>query len=153
MNKQFILENRYYSKRQHTLKGSRLKCQGLLQHQKRVLYILIPSCSDNRLISSPRVKARSHAPITGTIKMHVLDWLKCSAQNTPTLIQPIEGVHFYRFRSRYRGLCDRALRVNNRKIHQVCNLKSVYRLTAEFCTYNHHFQLTYGKCRISALAV
>jgi len=36
------------------------------------------------------------------------DGLNCSTQNTPTLIQPIEGVHFYRyrFRSRYRGLCD-----------------------------------------------
>ena len=46
---------------------------------------------------------------TKPIKMQALDWLKCSTQNTSTLIQPIEGVHFYRsrFRSRYRGLCDR----------------------------------------------
>ena len=41
--------------------------------------------------------------------MHDLGWLKCSTQNTPTLVQPIEGVHFYG--SRYRGLCDRAFRV------------------------------------------
>ena len=61
----------------------------------------------------------TQAPITRTktrtIQMHALDWLKCSTQNTPTLVQPIEGVHLYRyrfrysFRSRYRGLCDRAL--------------------------------------------
>ena len=27
--------------------------------------------------------------------MQALDWLNCSKQNTPKLIQPIEGVHFY----------------------------------------------------------
>ena len=57
----------------------------------------------------------TQAPITRTktitTKMHALDWLRCSTQNTPTLIQPIEGVHLYRyrFRSRYRGRCDLAL--------------------------------------------
>ena len=41
--------------------------------------------------------------------MHAPDWFKCSKQSVPTLIQPIEGVHFYclnRFRSRYCGLFD-----------------------------------------------
>ena len=37
--------------------------------------------------------------------MHALDWLNCFTQNTPTLIKPIEGVHFNRsrYRSRYRS--------------------------------------------------
>ena len=45
---------------------------------------------------------------TITIQMHALDRLKCSTQNTPTLIQPIEGVHLYRypFHFRYQGPGD-----------------------------------------------
>ena len=61
----------------------------------------------------------TQAPITRTktrtIQMHGRDWLNCSTQNTPTLNQPIEGVHFYRYRCRSRGLCDRALRRYIRK--------------------------------------
>ena len=44
--------------------------------------------------------------------MHALDWLNKRGRILHGAIEPIEGVHFYRsrFRSRYRGLCDRALR-------------------------------------------
>ena len=37
------------------------------------------------------------------IKMYALDWLYCSTQNTPMLIQPIIGVHFYQSCFRYRA--------------------------------------------------
>ena len=46
-------------------------------------------------------------PITRLIKMHALDWLNERGRILRGAFQPIEGVHFYR--SRYRGLCDRAL--------------------------------------------
>ena len=58
----------------------------------------------------------TQAPITRmktiTIKMHTLDWLNERGRILRGAIQPIASVHFYRslFRSRYRGLCDRALR-------------------------------------------
>ena len=44
--------------------------------------------------------------------MHALDWLNERGRILRGAFQPIEGVHFYRsrFRSRYRGLCDRAFR-------------------------------------------
>ena len=59
------------------------------------------------------------------IQMHAFDWLKCSTQNTPTLIQPIEGMHLYRyrFRSRYRGLCDVALSLS---VKSTVNLVNVF---------------------------
>ena len=53
----------------------------------------------------------TQAPITRTktrtIKMHARDWLNCSTKKTPTLIQPIEGEHFYQYRfcSPDWGLC------------------------------------------------
>ena len=42
--------------------------------------------------------------------MHALDWLNERGRILSGAFQPIEGVHFYRsrYRSRYRGLCDRA---------------------------------------------
>ena len=52
----------------------------------------------------------TQAPITITIKMHALDWLNEHGRILRGAFQPIEGVYFYcsRYRSRYRGLCDRA---------------------------------------------
>ena len=43
--------------------------------------------------------------------MHALDWLNEPGRILRGAFQPIEGMHFYRchFRSRYQGLCDRAL--------------------------------------------
>ena len=41
--------------------------------------------------------------------MHALDWLNELGRVLRGAIQPIAGVHFYRSRFRYRGLCDRAL--------------------------------------------
>ena len=45
--------------------------------------------------------------------MHALDWLNERGRILRGSIQPIASVHFYRsrFRSRYRGLCDRAFTV------------------------------------------
>ena len=42
--------------------------------------------------------------------MHALDWLNERVRILRGTHQPIERVHFYRsqFRSRYRGMCDRA---------------------------------------------
>ena len=57
----------------------------------------------------------TQVPITRTktriMKMQALDWLNCSLQNTPMLIQTIEGMHFClcRFRCHYRSLCDLAI--------------------------------------------
>ena len=51
----------------------------------------------------------TQAPITRikmkTIKMHALDWLNERGRILRRAFQPIEGVHFYRyrFRSRYRA--------------------------------------------------
>ena len=45
--------------------------------------------------------------------MHALDWLNERGRILRGAVQPIASVHFYRsrFRSRYRGLCDRAFTV------------------------------------------
>ena len=67
--------------------------------------------------------------------MHALNWLKCSTQYTPTLIQPIEGVHFYRFHfcSRYRGLCDRAFKGFGYFLYDTKH--NVHRLTLNFLQF------------------
>ena len=42
--------------------------------------------------------------------MHALDWLNGRRRILSGAFQPIEGLHLYRsrYRSRYRGLCDRS---------------------------------------------
>ena len=67
--------------------------------------------SQTTILISKLVKAKSHG--SDNDNDYDAKWLKCSSQKTPTLIQAIEGVHCYhsRFRSCYRGRCDRAFRV------------------------------------------
>ena len=64
-----------------------------------------------------------------------LDWLKERGRILRGAIQPIEGVHFYRsrFRSRYRGLCDRVFIPL-----EVCTLYVMYGATANLTLYFHH---------------
>ena len=62
--------------------------------------------------------------------MHALDWLDERGRILHGAFQPIEGVHFYfsRYRSRYRGLCDRALTGETCQEKNYTNKKTFYKM-------------------------
>ena len=100
---------------------------------QRMSWSLWPPCNSRPATHKPKGQV-TQASITRTktitVKMHALDWLDERGRILCGSFQPIEGVHFYRSRSRYRGLCDWALTAG------VVGGKSRIRPVSRFCNLN-----------------